>query len=108
MAKKIKGDQIFTGQLLREGLVVYFTADENWSTDLQQAVVATSDDELTELEMKIESISHKNDVIDVYPFVVVRDEKGKLVPQHIRERIRTEGPSIDYINQPFKQNMNAA
>ncbi len=96
MAKKLKGDQVFTGQLLREGDVVYLTADGSWAPDLQNACVATNDQEIETLEGLANEGVLKNLVVDVYPFVVVRNEAGDLAPDHIREKLRTAGPSIVY------------
>jgi len=96
MAKRLKGDQVFTGQLLRVGDVVYLTADGNWTPDLQNACVATNGDEIAKLEGMANESVLKNLVIDVYPFVVVRNEAGDLVPDHIREKLRTAGPSVAY------------
>lgn len=96
MAKKLKGDQVFTGQLLKEGDVVYLTADAGWSLDLQQAEVAVSPDDVARLEETAEQAVKDNQVIDVYPIVVLRDEAGLLTPEHIREKMRITGPSIAY------------
>ncbi|GJM03093.1 MAG: hypothetical protein DHS20C08_15940 [Rhodomicrobium sp.] len=96
MAKKLKGDQVFTGQLLREGDVVFMSTDGAWSKDLQSAVIGTSPEEVEALEaLALKGVS-ENIVIDIYPFVVVKDEAGKIVPDHIREKIRIDGPSIVY------------
>ena len=97
MAKKLKGDQVFTGQLLLKGDVVFLAKDGTWSPDLQTAGVATNGEELAVLEALAESAVANNLVIDVYPFVVVRTEAGKIEPEHIREKLRTTGPSIAYI-----------
>lgn len=97
MARKLKGDQVFTGQLLIEGDVVFLTAAGNWSRDLQEAAVAKGPDELARLEITANKAVAENVVIDVYPFVVIRDDAGRLVPDHIREVVRTKGPSIAYL-----------
>lgn len=97
MAKKLKGDQVFTGQLLLEGDVVFMQADGGWSGDIQQAAIGKSADEVEALEVLANKGVTENLVIDVYPIVVVRDESGAIVPDHIRERLRTKGPSIEYI-----------
>lgn len=96
MAKKLKGDQVFTGQLLREGDVVFMSSDGAWSKDLQSAVIGTSPEEVDTLERLALKGVADNIVIDVYPFVVVKDKAGKIVPDHIREKIRIDGPSIAY------------
>lgn len=96
MAKKLKGDQVFTGQLLIEGDVVFMKADGSWSTDIQEAVIATSPEQVEQSEALANKGVSENIVIDVYPIVVVRDETDKIVPDHIRERLRTKGPSIAF------------
>ncbi len=96
MAKKLKGDQVFTGQLLIEGDVVFMKADGGWSVDIQEACVATNADEVEQLESLANKGVAENVVIDIYPIVVVRDETDMIVPDHIRERLRTKGPSIAF------------
>ncbi len=96
MAKKLKGDQVLTGQLLREGDVVFYTEDGNWSPDLQNAKIATTAEQIDELDVLIAKAEKTNLVIDIYPIVVKRDDAGKLVPDLIREKMRTTGPSIVY------------
>jgi hypothetical protein len=39
---KIKGPVVVTANRLRDGAVVYRTADGNWATDLSSAVVVTT------------------------------------------------------------------
>lgn len=96
MAKKLKGDQVFTGQLLRSGDVVFMTNDGSWVTGLENASIGTTSDAVDTLEaLAFEGVS-KNIVIDVYPIVVVKNEDGQVVPDHIREIIRNAGPSIPY------------
>ena len=96
MAKKLRGDQVFTAQLLREGCVVFLTKDGGWSTDLGAAAVACEALELQRLEKLAEQAVAENLVIEVYP-MVVRQEKDRLAPDHIREDLRTKGPSIPYL-----------
>ncbi len=96
MAKKLKGDQVFTGQSLVDGDVVFMAEDGNWSRDLQMAVVATDAQQVEVLEQRAQRAVEENMVIDVYPMVVVKDSQGNLQPDHIREKIRVSGPSIDY------------
>ena len=96
MAKKLKGDQVFTGQSLVNGDVLFMAKDGSWSRDLQSAAVATSADEVDGLEQKAQQAIADNLVIDVYPFVVVKTDTGKLEPEHIREKLRVTGPSIEY------------
>lgn len=96
MAKKLKGDQVFTGQLLKEGDVVYLTDDGIWSVDFQTAAVASNEEAVEALEnIALDGIA-ANLVIDVYAFVVTRNDAGKLVASEIRERMRTQGPSMAY------------
>ena len=96
MAKKIKGDQVFTGQLLREGDVVFLGTEDKWSTDLQDALVATTAEEVEVLEESALKGVSDNLVVDIYPFEVLRDKAGRLTPAHIREIMRTKGPSIAF------------
>ena len=96
MAKKLKGEQVFTGQLLRSGDVVFLTGKGEWLADLQQAEIATNSEEVDALEMKTHQGIEDNIVVDVYPMVIIRQSDGSIVPAHIREKLRTKGPSINY------------
>ena len=84
MAKKLKGDQVFTGQSLIDGDVVFMADNGSWSRDLQNAAVATDAQEVEWLEQRAQRAVEENMVIDVYPMVVVKDDQGKLQPDHIR------------------------
>ncbi len=97
MAKKLKGDQVFSGQLLIEGDVVYLQKDGGWSHDLQLADIATNAEELARLEEAANKAVADNIVIDVYPFVVITNDQGRIEPEHIREKMRITGPSIAYM-----------
>ena len=46
MAKKLKGDQVFTGQSLVDGDVVFMANNGSWSRDLQNAAIATDAQEV--------------------------------------------------------------
>ena len=96
MAKKLKGEQVFTGQLLRSGDVVFMTADGDWLADLQKAEIATNREEVDALEEKTHRGIEDNIVVDVYPLVIIREADGSITPAHIREKLRTKGPSINY------------
>lgn len=96
MAKKLKGDQILTGQLLREGDVVFMTAEGAWEHDIQLSCVANTPEELSELETLAQQGIEKTIISEFYPIEVQRGENGQLVPAHIREKIRVEGPTIAY------------
>lgn len=69
-------------------------ADGSWVTDIQDSAIATTPEQIDELEALAAEGIAENLVVDVYPIVVVRDDTDKIVPELIRERMRTEGPSI--------------
>lgn len=96
MAKKLKGDQVFTGQLLLSGDVVFMASDGSWGPDIRSAAIAKTDEEIEQLERLVVSGISSNLVVDVYPIVVIQNQNGNLVPEHIREKIRHAGPSVAY------------
>lgn len=100
MAKPFR-PHIATGNNLREGHVVYFTAEGGWSRSLGDAAVARSQEEADALLASAQSFP--NEVVDVYVTFVDLDDQGKPRPAHFREDFRLKGPS----NRPEHGRANA-
>jgi Protein of unknown function (DUF2849) len=85
--------RILTANMLRNGLVVFLNRDHQWSEAVDEATLARNDDEA---EILVETgIKDKlaNLIVDPYLVdVLVEDDKIKVA--HIRERIRTLGPTV--------------
>ncbi|MGI9415263.1 MAG: DUF2849 domain-containing protein [Hyphomicrobiales bacterium] len=82
-----------TGNRLDDGLVVFLTRKHTWSLDVSEAWVAENDAEIAALEEQLSAAAAGTAVTDVYLFDMERVD-GALRPAHIRERIRTLGPTV--------------
>ena len=82
-----------TGNRLDDGLVVFLTPERTWTLDIAEAWIAEEETEIAALEEQLQRASEGTAVTDVYLFDVERVD-GKARPAHIRERIRTLGPTV--------------
>jgi Protein of unknown function (DUF2849) len=89
---RITGPSIVTANRTWDGAVIYRTAANNWSTDLSIAAVVRASDEARAL--LAESVADDLGAIGPYIAPVEVDEKGKLKPGNLRERIRLKGTTI--------------
>ncbi len=83
--------QIVTANDLLEGDVIYLTAQESWSREHGDAVVALSADEADTLLKAGSAQSHR--AVGAYLADVKINEAGQPEPVHFREAFRTRGPS---------------
>lgn len=89
MARKSSGrPQVVTANRLRDGVVVYRTA-EGWTEHLADAAVAADAEALKPLEDAAGADLAANRVVAVYPFEVDADEAGPR-PVTQREIIRAQ------------------
>lgn len=88
-------DKVLTANRLSDGTSVWYDAGGNWSESLQDAVVARDKDAVEALEVIGKQAYADNKVVDVN-VVDVEQVGGVLKPLRMRERIRAEGPSVDY------------
>ncbi len=85
--------KILTANMLRDGLAVFLTQDQVWSARVDDAHVAHGEDEAKALEDKGLADERANLVVDAY-LVAADIAEGGIKTEHIRERIRTLGPSV--------------
>lgn len=91
--KSIESSAILLANNLRTGLTVYLRDDSGWSANRQDAWILTNDAEADMAKAIGARAAADNDVID--PYLVDTTLEGD--PTHIRERLRTTGPSVDYL-----------
>ncbi len=90
---KITGPSIVTANRTRDGLVIYRTASQGWSTALSDAaVVRTADDARALLA---EAVADDVGAVGAYIAPVDIEENGKIKPGNLREHIRLQGVTID-------------
>ena len=88
---RIKGPVVITGNRLGDGAVVYRTANQGWSTQLNDAEVTTQADRATQLLR--EANASDIDAVGAYVAPVILEADG-IKPGNLRERIRVAGPTF--------------
>lgn len=87
--------KVLTANRLTDGIAVWLDANGQWITSLQDAIVARH----AEAEASLEAIGKRdfaaNKVVDVN-LIDVDEVAGILKPLRLRERIRAEGPTVEY------------
>ena len=85
--------QVLTASLLRGGTVVFLARNGRWSDAIDQAAVAREPVAVEALEQRGRGAEAANVVTGAYLIDVERRD-SRVVPLHIRERIRALGPSV--------------
>ena len=89
---KITGPSIVTANRTWDGAVIYRTAQQDWSAELDDAaIVRTSDDARALLA---ESVADDLGAIGAYIAPVAVGEGGRIEPGNLREQIRRSGVTI--------------
>ena len=89
---KVTGPVIVTANRLGDGAVIYRTARASWSTDLAQAAVVTTAPAAGELLTA--ALADRLGAVDAYVAPVKLTAERRVIPGNLRERIRSEGPTI--------------
>jgi len=82
--------KVVTANRLLEGDAVWFTVQNDWSTDMRNAELLT-DEAHAELRL-LEAQSQASKIVGAYLADASADQTGP-VPTHFRETFRTRGPS---------------
>jgi hypothetical protein len=88
-------DKVLTANRLTDGISVWLNADGEWATSLQDALVARDAEAVAALEAIGKQAYADNKVVDVN-VIDVQETNGVLWPLRLRERIRAEGPTMEY------------
>jgi hypothetical protein len=89
---KITGPSIVTANRTGDGVVIYRTADKDWSTDLADAaIVRTADDAKT---LWAEAIADDVGAVGSYIAPVTIGSDGNIAPGNFRETIRQRGATF--------------
>ena len=92
MSAEEKG-QVMTANRLNDGDVVFLTRSGQWSEKIDDAVLALEPLAVAALEARAVEDVKTNLVTGQYLFEATRVD-SKIRADHIRERIRTLGPSV--------------
>ena len=87
---------VLTANRLTDGIAVWYDRDGKWNEWIGRSVVANSKEEAEQLETIGKKAFAANEVLDVN-LVEVEEIEGRIVPLRLRERIRAEGPTIEYM-----------
>lgn len=85
--------QVLTANRLSDGEVVFFTRAGDWSPAIDEAALALEPDAAKALEARGLEAVRANMVTGAYLFPAERRD-GRVRASHIRERIRTLGPTV--------------
>jgi hypothetical protein len=90
---KITGPSVVTANRAWDGAVIYRTAANGWSTDLNDAAVVRAAEEARAL--LADAVADDLGAIGPYIAPVEINEAGKIAPGNLREQIRSEGLTIE-------------
>jgi hypothetical protein len=88
-------DKVLTANRLTDGIAVWLDEAGEWATTLKGARVARDAAAVAALEAIGKQAYADNKVVDVNVIDVQETENG-LWPLRLRERIRAEGPTMEY------------
>jgi hypothetical protein len=89
---KITGPSVVTANRTWDGVVIYRTASQGWSTDLSDAAIVRAAEEARAL--LAESVADDVGAVGAY-IAPVEIKDGKVEPGNLREHIRRQGVTID-------------
>ena len=89
---KITGPVVVTANRLGDGAVVYWTAEGQWSTRLDEAAVVTTAPAATEL--LVAAATDDTAAVGAYVAPVRLASDGWPQPGNLRESIRSKGPTV--------------
>jgi hypothetical protein len=90
---KITGPSVVTANRTWDGVVIYRTARQDWTTNLSDAAIVRTADEAR--KMLTESAADDVGAIGPYIAPVAVNDNGTIKPGNLREHIRHEGVTID-------------
>jgi hypothetical protein len=90
---KITGPSVITANRTWDGVVIWRTAQQGWSTDLSDAAVVRTADAARAL--LTDAAADDVGAIGAYIAPVEVKDDGRIEPGNLREHIRREGLTID-------------
>jgi len=90
---KITGPSVVTANRTWDGVVIYRTAAQGWSTDLSDAAIVRAAD--TARALLAESVADDVGAVGAYIAPVEIKDGGSIEPGNLREQIRRQGVTID-------------
>ena len=90
---KTETGKALTGNRLTDGEVIFLTRAGTWSETIDEAAIALEPQSAAALEKRGETAVANNEITEAYLIDVERTD-GRVRAVHIRERIRTLGPTV--------------
>ena len=90
---RITGPSVVTANRTSDGVVIWRTADKDWSTDLAKALIVRNSDDAKALWA--EAIADDVGAVGSYIAPVELDANGAIKPGNLREHIRSAGVTIE-------------
>ena len=90
---RIAGPSVVTANRTWDGVVIYRTAQQDWSADLSDAAIVRTSDEARAL--LAEAVADDVGAVGAYIAPVEINGGGQIKPGNLREHIRSEGVTID-------------
>jgi hypothetical protein len=87
---------VLTANRLTDGIAVWYDREGKWNEWIGRSVVAVTKEDADRLEAIGKTAFANNEVLDVN-LVEVEEIEGQIRPLRLRERIRAEGPTIEYM-----------
>ena len=90
---RIAGPSVVTANRTWDGIVIYRTSRQGWTSDLSDAAIVRAADEARAL--LAESVADDVGAVGAYIAPVEIKDSGKIKPGNLREHIRLQGVTID-------------
>jgi hypothetical protein len=95
-AAKAGPAKIITANRLGDGLVVFLDADGNWPLDIAKARVLQDGADFDGALIYAKAQHDARVIVEPYAVDVEVNAEGVPSPVRLREKIRAEGPTVDY------------
>jgi len=92
MAKKLKGPQMIVANRLTDGRAVFFTAQDDWSADLE-AVLVVEEDGIDAALARALDFSDRNIVVSVEA-IEADTSTHPARPAHMKPLMQAKGPTV--------------
>ena len=96
MAAALTTKAILTANDVRNGDIVFWTAEQSWSTSINDAAIGYDKDETDQLTQAGEKAEAANTVVGAYLIALRPEDTTARVPVKMREVRRLAGPSIEF------------
>jgi hypothetical protein len=96
MAAALTTKAILTANDVRNGDIVFWTAEQSWSTSIDDAAISYGKDETDQLTQAGEKAEAANTVVGAYLIALRPEDTTARVPVKMREVRRLAGPSIEF------------